>query len=241
MNFMNKTVYITMDMDWANDGVLCDTIALTEELNIPVCFFITNDTPMLKTLRNHPLFTLGIHPNFLPQMNSQSSKSFRETLAEMKALVPEAKVLRCHALVDATPILVTAKEMGFYADMNLFIPFSSDITLKPFYHVTGLKRLPFFYEDDAWAAETDAPSPESHLTSGGDTLRIFNFHPIHLYLNMENMERYNRAKPYYHEFEKLAPFVNHGPDMGARDFLTALVKTAKEQNIRFGEVSEIWK
>ena len=238
---MDKSVYITMDMDWANDGVIADTITLVETLEIPVCFFVTNQTPMLEKLRSHPLFTLGIHPNFLPQLNGQTEKSFAETLKEMHELVPEARVIRCHALADATPILAEAQKRGFLADMNLFIPFSSGVRLKPFSHFTGLRRLPFFYEDDAWAAETDAPSPESHLTSGGDTLRIFNFHPIHLYLNMEKMERYNRAKPYYHEFEKLAPFVNHGPDMGARDFLTALVKTAKEQDIRFGEVSEIWK
>ena len=32
---MEKTAYITMDMDWANDGVLADTITLAESLNIP--------------------------------------------------------------------------------------------------------------------------------------------------------------------------------------------------------------
>ena len=238
---MDNTAYITMDMDWANDGVLRDTIALVEQLNIPVCFFVTNDTPMLETLRNHPLFTLGIHPNFLPQMNGQTTKTYWDTLAEMQELVPEAKIIRCHALVDATPILVAAKELDFYADMNLFIPASSGITLHPFYHFTGLKRLPFFYEDDAWTAEPDAFGPEKHLTALDGSLRIFNFHPIHLYLNTEDMERYNRAKPYYHEFEKLAPFVNHGGEMGSRDFLTALVKAAESKNIRFGKVSEIWK
>lgn len=236
----DKSVYVTMDMDWANDGVLADTIALVEQLNIPVCFFVTNQTPILETLRQHPLFTLGIHPNFLPQMNGQSSKSFREVIAEMMELVPEAKVIRCHALVDATPILAAAREMGFYADMNLFIPASSGITLAPFAHFTGLKRLPFFYEDDAWTLEANAMGPEDHLTSPADSLRIFNFHPIHLYLNTEDMERYNRAKPYYHEFEKLAPFVNHDGRMGARDFLTALVKAAERNHFRFGKVSEIW-
>ena len=44
---MSGTVYLTMDQDWANDGVLRDTIALAEALNIPVCLFITNDTPLL--------------------------------------------------------------------------------------------------------------------------------------------------------------------------------------------------
>ena len=237
---MDRTVYVTMDMDWANDGVLADTVSLVEALNIPVCFFVTNDTPMLETLRSHPLFTLGIHPNFLPQLNGQTNKSWRETLEEMHTLVPEAQVIRCHSLVDATPVLMAAKELGFRADMNLFIPFSSGISLQPFTHFSGLKRLPFFFEDDAWTLEPDRPSVEAHILRKGTDLRIFNFHPIHLYLNTENMERYTRAKPYYHDFEALAPFVNKGEAFGSRDFLLRMKELADENDIRFGKVEELW-
>ena len=237
---VKDTAYITMDMDWANDGVLADTITLAEQLDIPVCMFVTHATPMLAALREHPLFTLGIHPNFLPHLNGQTTKSFRETLEEMRALVPEAKLLRCHALIDATPILVTAREMGFRADMNLFIPLSSGICAYSFYHFSGLKRLPFFYEDDAWTLEPGHPSVERHILSGGAGLKIFNFHPIHLYLNTETMERYNKAKPYYHEFDKLAPYVNHGEEFGSRDFLQKTVQLGRENGIRFGKVEEIW-
>ena len=237
---MNKTAYITMDMDWANDGVLADTVTLAEKLDLPVCLFVTHDTPMLGKLREHPLFTLGIHPNFLPQLNGQTAKSFRETIEELHALVPEAKVIRCHALADATPILTAARGMGFAADMNLFIPFSSGIRLQPFTHFSGLKRLPFFYEDDAWTLEPEAASPEAHLLSDVP-LKIFNFHPIHLYLNTENMERYNRAKPFYHDFEALAPFVNHREGFGARDFLLRLKDLADGNGIRFGKAEELWE
>lgn len=235
---MEKTVFITMDTDWANDGILADTVSLAEQLDIPVCMFITNDTPLLQRLREHPLFTLGIHPNFMPQLNGQSDESFRETVSRLHSLVPEAKVIRCHALVDATPILTAAQEMGFRADMNLFIPFSSGITLHPFTHFSGLKRLPYFYEDDAWALEAGAAGAEEHLQTEG--LKIFNFHPIHLYLNTENMDRYNRAKPYYHDFECLAPFINYGPQAGARDFLFRLKELADREGYRFGKAEELW-
>ena len=237
---MDKTAYITMDMDWANDGVLADTVSLAESLEIPVCLFVTYDTPMIKVIRKHPLFTLGIHPNFLPQLNGQTEKSFRTAMEELHALVPEAKVIRCHALADATPILTAAREMGFSADMNLFIPFSSGIRLRPFTHFSGLQRLPFFYEDDAWTLEPGAGSPEDHLLSDVP-LKIFNFHPIHLYLNTENMERYNRAKVHYHDFEALAPFVNHGSGFGARDFLLRLKVLAGQNGIRFGKAEELWE
>ena len=236
----DNTIYITMDMDWANDGVLADTRALADSLNIPVCLFVTHDTPMLAEFRADPLFTLGIHPNYLPLLNfsGQTEKDYAGILEEMTALVPEAKVIRCHALVDATPILVLAKSKGFLADMNLFIPYSSGIRLRPFTHFSGLKRLPFFYEDDAWTLEAGHASPEEHLRADG--LRIFNFHPIHLYLNTEKMERYHQAKACYHDFEKLAPFINQGPEPGARDFLLGLKELADAGGIRFGKVEELW-
>ena len=236
-----KTIYITMDMDWANDGVLADTIALVDSLNIPVCMFVTHDTPMLSKLREDPLFALGVHPNFLPLLNAagRPEQRFSDILEEMAALVPEAEAIRCHALVDATPILGLAKSMGFRADMNLFIPFSSGIPLRAFTHFSGLKRLPFFYEDDAWALEPGHASPEEHILADG--LKIFNFHPIHLYLNTEKMDRYDQAKAFYHQFEKLAPFVNRGPEPGARDFLFKLKELADRDGIRFGKVSELWQ
>lgn len=236
---MNGSVYVTMDMDWANDGVLRDTVSLAESLEIPVTLFVTHNTPVLAELRSHPLFDLGIHPNFLPQLNGQTGKSFRTVLEEIQALVPEAKVIRCHALADATPILTAAREMGFAADMNLFIPFSSGIRLSPFTHFSGLKRLPFFYEDDAWALEPGHPSPEQHMMDPESGLKIFNFHPIHLYLNTESIDRYSRAKPYYHDFDGLAPFVNRGEGFGARDFLLRIAELGRENGIRFGRIGEL--
>lgn len=234
---MSGTVFVTMDMDWANDGVLRDTVSLAEKLEIPVTMFVTHDTPMLAELRAHPLFDLGIHPNFLPQLNGQTEKTYLNTLEEMHALVPEARVIRCHALVDATPVLVSARQLGFEADLNLFIPLSSGIGLKPYTHFSGIRRLPFFYEDDAWALEPDHPSPEQHMAADG--LKIFNFHPIHLYLNTETMDRYGRAKAYYHDFDRLAPFINRGEGFGARDFLLRIAELGRENGIRFGRIREL--
>ena len=234
---MSGTVFVTMDMDWANDGVLQDTVSLAEKLEIPVTMFVTHDTPMLAELRAHPLFDLGIHPNFLPQLNGQTEKTYLNTLEEMHALVPEARLIRCHALVDATPVLVSARQLGFEADLNLFIPLSSGISLKPYTHFSGIRRLPFFYEDDAWALEQDHPTPEQHVAADG--LKIFNFHPIHLYLNTETMDRYGRAKAFYHDFDRLAPFINRGEGFGARDFLLRIAELGRGNGIRFGRIGEL--
>ena len=229
---MDRRIFVTIDQDWACDEVLKDTSELIDELNIPVTLFVTNDTPMLNELRKNPLFRLGIHPNFLPQLNGQSKMPFRAVLEEMRDLVPEAEDLRCHAIVDATPILVTAHEMGFLRDFNLFLPYSSGMVLKPFRHFGGLTRIPYFYEDDAYCFEAEPAEPAEHLLKN-EGLKVFNFHPIHLFLNTEAMDRYDRAKPFYHDFERLRPFVNPGTECGARSFLKRLVRDAKELGYEF--------
>lgn len=62
---LSKTIYLTMDTDWAGDDVLSDSLTLIDELQVPVTIFITHETKLLETMRDHPLIRLGIHPNFL--------------------------------------------------------------------------------------------------------------------------------------------------------------------------------
>lgn len=60
----SEAPYLSIDIDWAHDDVLADTIDLVEEYRVPVTWFVTHDTPLLARLRSHPDFELGIHPNF---------------------------------------------------------------------------------------------------------------------------------------------------------------------------------
>lgn len=227
-----------MDQDWACDEVLLFVRDLFDELNIPVTLFITNDTPVLQKLRDDPLFTLAIHPNFLPHLNGTSGTSYEKTIRDMLTIVPEAKTIRCHALVDATPILCTAFDLGLERDSNLFIPYSSGITLQPFTHFSGIRRIPYFYEDDAWCLEKNAADAQTHLLKSSG-LRIFNFHPIHLYLNTETMDRYQLAKPYYHDFTRLKGFVNPDSGNGAQAFLRQIVRCARSNVYSFGRIEEL--
>ncbi len=57
-------IFLTFDIDWANDDVLNDTIDLIERSDIAATWFVTHDTPVLNRLRANPRFELGIHPNF---------------------------------------------------------------------------------------------------------------------------------------------------------------------------------
>ena len=109
----------------------------------------------------------------------------------------------------------------------------------PFIYFSGIKRIPYFYEDDAFCFEKDKKIPEEHVLNSGNGLKVFNFHPIHLFLNTEAMERYNNAKPYNNDFPKLKQFVNSDPENGARTFLKRIVRCAKENGYRIDQVGNL--
>jgi hypothetical protein len=57
-------------------------------------------------------------------------------------------------------------------------------------------RIPYYWEEDF---EMERPEPYWHLEPLlhiGEGLKIFNFHPIHIYLNSANMEPYNAFQTY---------------------------------------------
>jgi hypothetical protein len=47
----SRKVFITMDIDWACDAVLTDTLDLIDELEIPVTIFVTHQTELLNRMR----------------------------------------------------------------------------------------------------------------------------------------------------------------------------------------------
>ncbi|HOU20313.1 MAG TPA: hypothetical protein PK898_09535 [Flexilinea sp.] len=236
---LSKTIYLTMDTDWAGDDVLSDSLTLIDELQVPVTIFITHETKLLETIRDHPLIRLGIHPNFYPLLQNHADQDYLSVIGEIKKIVPEAVSARSHGLIDSTAILEAFKTQGITRDLNLFIPFSSGIELKPFRHFCGLLRIPYFYEDDAYCSENSGKTACEHILSSGDGLKVFNFHPIHLFLNTENMNRYLDAKPFQREYSQLIKYVNRDRQIGARAFLKQVVECGRENRFTFDHVENL--
>lgn len=237
---MKRRAYLTMDTDWASDEVLAFALDWFEANAVPATIFVTHDTPLLARMRANSRIRLGIHPNFYPLLNAKPDRGdYHETVAALKRLVPEAIIARSHGLVDAGIILDEFAAQRCKADSNLFIPFSSGISLQPFAHYSGLTRIPYFYEDDAYCFDAAKPSPEAHLRLDPTGLKVFNFHPIHLFLNTETMERYGSSRPVHGDFARLSAFVNPSARDGAFSFLKRIFAEARELGIEWGLIEEL--
>jgi|UPI0007806D8D hypothetical protein len=184
---------LTFDIDWAPDWAIDDCIDICRAGNVPATFFATHRSTTLGRLLQDPSFEVGIHPNFLPGSSHGSSSS--EVLSFFRELVPGAVSMRTHALHQSTRIFSEVLEQSprIRADVSLFLP--GHPNLKPTLLFIGaqrpLIRFPYWWEDDVASYTPDwdwrPPSPSSDL-------RIFDFHPVHVALNMRSMTAYQRLK-----------------------------------------------
>jgi len=227
MNFY-KDIILTFDLDWCSDNILEFTLEILEkygENNTKIIFFVTHKTHLLEYIKKK--YEVGIHPNFnfLLIGDFRYGNNIRQVIKYYKKLVPDSVNVRSHSLTVSSNILSVFKDVGFKYSYNVFIPFSSGIEIKPYRLFNGIIEYPHFWEDDAHCYYGWKWDVEQFLNYSG--LKVFDFHPIHVFLNTENLERYNEAKPFLNDYKKLKGFVNN-ETYGTRNFLIDLIKGIKK-------------
>jgi hypothetical protein len=217
-----ESVFITIDVDWASDDVLNDTLELLKKAQTKATILMTHKTDLIDDIKNNDLFELGIHPNFnfLLTGDFRYGKNYKEVIDFYMQIAPDAKVVRSHSVTQNTPILDYFMHVGLRYDLNTEIPFSSNIKLQPYEDWTGLIKLPYFWQENISFSYSWELEPNHFLKSNG--LKVFNFHPIHIFLNSENNLRYHNAKHLLQNYHELKKNVNY-EKTGVRNFLEQLI------------------
>jgi hypothetical protein len=222
---------ITIDVDWAPDFAIDWVADRLIERSVPATWFVTHQSEALERLRRRPdLFELGIHPNFAPGSTHGSGTS--DVLRHCLAIVPRARIMRTHQLVQSTPLLMEViKTTGILADCSLYLPHASAaVPTILWYEGRPLVRIPYIWEDDF---EVEQPHPAWRLHEMADLpLRVFGFHPIHLFLNSISMIAYRQLKMQFPilsnvTFDDALNFVNEGT--GPRTMLDDLLGLISSQ------------
>lgn len=186
-------VVLTLDVDWAPDCAIDWVAQQLVTHGVRATWFVTHLSPAVERLRERPdLFELGIHPNFLT--GSTHGATTDAVLDHCLALVPAATSVRTHALVQSTPILVRILERtAITTDVSLYLPYTPGLRpVESRFGHRSLLRLPYFWEDDD---EMQQPRPDWRLATllgVGPGLKVFDFHPVHIYMNATDMEQYRR-------------------------------------------------
>ncbi len=217
-------VFLTFDLDWCSDQVLEYTLDIIEKNNVKATFFVTHATKVLDRMRTNPNIELGIHPNFNYLLNGdfRYGKTYKDVIDYYMEIVPEAVSVRSHSLTQNSYILIYFADVGLKYDCNQFIPNNSKIYIEPWKHWTqGLIQIPHFWEDDIHIFCEQTWEVENILNNWG--LKVFDFHPIHVFLNTEDLQRYNNARNVFQNITELKKHVNNDI-YGTRDFLIDLIK-----------------
>lgn len=232
-----KIIYLTFDMDWACNELMDFLYNLLEKYDLQATINVTNDFELMKQYKQNNKIELGIHPNFNFVLNGTEQKGKEQIVKECKELVPDAVVVRSHSLVNSTPLTQLFYDNGIRYELNYYIPPQPEIYVKP-WKLEGVLQVPFLFEDDLYLMERNIYTPEFYLDRDIHMLRVFNFHPIHLYLNCENIDRYYKIKNNYKDYNILKYNVNlHS--YGMYNFFLDLIELSRNQGYRFETISKI--
>lgn len=230
-----KVFAFTLDIDWATEGVIYETVKQFSENKIKCTLFCTHKSDVIANI-DTKLFEIALHPNYNFIFGDKPG-SIEKTFDKLHSIFPQAQGVRAHSGTQSTTLSEFYASKGMKYESNAISPYCSN--LKPFKLWNGLYRIPFNWEDDVhYLYGNSFTNCKMNLRN---KYNIFNFHPIHVFLNTEKEERYQRAKEFYHNTEKLRPYINTTKTKGTKDLLSDLMKYVRKNNITTHKISEIIK
>ncbi len=222
-----KKIFLTIDIDWAIDPVIDFSINLLKQYGCEATIFVTHSSPSTLSLMKETLFEVGIHPNFNDLTNGRSKHTALHKIEEILEVTGEVKSVRSHSLFQSSHILDYFNSVGINFDCNLYLPSEANLDLKPWHHWNGMVRIPHFWEDDVNFLKENCIPPLS-LTKN-KSLKVFDFHPIHIFLNTIDFQHYKKSYPYSKDFHALKSLVNT-EKRGVRDLFIDLISQQSEDN-----------
>ncbi|NQW41860.1 MAG: hypothetical protein HQ463_00305, partial [Bacteroidetes bacterium] len=215
-------IFLTFDVDWASDEVIADSLNIVEKQDIKSTWFVTHNSPILERLKENENIELGIHPNFNFLLNGdfRNGRNAEEVVDRLLEIVPNAKSVRSHAMTQSSGLLELFYNKGLTHDCNHFIPEQTEIILKPWYLWNNLIKVPYFWEDDINCVSENRTAINDLVNRKG--IKVFDFHPIHVFLNIENIDRYYKIRNFQKETDKLLPYINT-KEIGVKDLLKQLI------------------
>lgn len=217
--------HLTFDIDWAPDACIAEVAYLLDRAGVRATFLVTHACDVLADLARAG-HRLGIHPNFLPR--SSHGDSAADVVGHLLEIVPHASVMRTHALVQSTPLLIEVLRAApqLTLDLSTFTYGFPHVGRFAFaFDDVRMDRINYNWEDDAAFVdpEFDWSMPRFH-----GPLTVFDFHPIHVALNSRDASAYRRLKGLLGStplWRASATDLSRarGREPGTRDFLEAVL------------------
>lgn len=221
---MKKKICLTFDVDWAPDFVVDHVLEILYEYRFNATFFATHSTKIFNNLKN---VEIGIHPYITNFSEAQKDVCY------LKQLYPEAISLRAHSLTDSGMLNRILNNCGIKIKSNYLLYAQKDIKILKMPYQFDLYEAPIFFIDGSYLLinRVDNKFTINSLGLHFPGIKIFNFHPIHIFLNTEDYSRYEDAKKYINDRNRIKSFINNN-SAGIKDMFLSLLFYLKDKSIK---------
>jgi polysaccharide deactylase WbmS-like protein len=199
-----NAIALSFDIEWAADEVVEDVLRLLSERSLRASFFCTHHGIEV------PGHERGIHPNFDRNGNTQvadadklldEAEFCRAVIRANKAFCPEATGVRSHRLIFDTLVEQACREGGLQYASTTMRPLAA--SLAPGSLGRGLVSLPIYFMDH-WDLQNQVTGFDlARLQLGEPGMKVFDFHPLLIFLNAANNRQYEESKSYYRDPDRL--------------------------------------
>ena len=234
-----KTIALSFDMDWAPEYMIQNVINIINHYNVNSTFFVTNKSEKItETFESQ----IEVASHLYVSPNSSQGDKLGVVLDKFRSWYPN-KVIegnRFHLLNQSYRDLVCMGRNGYSYDISA-LRFNTPYILPAFHKDLHMTLLSYFWEDGI-CENSDIPLSLSEINIDSPGIKVFNFHPMNIYINGHNSQaRTNFLKKnidLLNTPEEIASkFRKEG--LGASNLIHELLDFCMSNNIKVVSVKEI--
>ncbi len=219
---------MTIDIEWSPQELIEYVLDILDDYKIKATLFATHKAELGNK------YEIALHPYY------KTEKSYQKTFDKLMDLFPHAKGVRSHRLLTEETLLLMYKEKGIHYTSNYMMANVAGIL--PINTIHGIMEIPIYYID--WSHLMGKKFYKKFslevLKLKTPGLKVFDFHPFHIFLNSENMKRYEKVKKFYHNPEKIREHINN-KTVGIGTLFIELLEFIKKNRIKNYTMTEIYK
>jgi len=227
MKDFDSELVVTIDIEWSPQELIEHVLDILKDYKITATLFATHKAELGN------MHEIALHPFY------NSEKSYQNTFNKLMELFPHAKGVRSHRLLTDETLLLMYKERRIRYTSNYMMTNMSGIS--PINTIHGIFEIPIYYID--WSHLMGKKFYKKKfslevLNLQYPGLKVFDFHPLHVFLNSEKMERYEKVKKFYNNPKELKGYINN-KTKGIGTLFIELLEFIKKNRIRNCTMLEI--
>lgn len=185
---MNDLI-VTVDIDWACEPAIEETLDFLQERNIIPTLFTTHHSPRVASSLSE--IEIGLHPYF--NLHSSHGATIAEVIKTMMDLPHNLPAFRCHQFALCNASRQALVEAGMLISSNV----CSDLEIiSPFRDRFGLLEVPIFLEDGGYLWQKHPLEITQYLIDSmlKEEIKVITIHPMHFVINTPNFSYMRNIK-----------------------------------------------